>query len=477
MKVAPILNLCLLLAICAAGCAHGPRTARETANPTPLDTYVAKADSNYAFKVISTSPPAPDAAYTSYVIEMTSQHWLSPEQVDRTEWKHWLVVAKPTELQSDTALLFIGGGKNGSEAPEGPDKRTAMLAVETKSVVATLMMVPNQPLTFLNDPKKEARSEDSLIAYAWNQYLMTGEAEWLPRLPMTKSVVRAMDTIQEFLGDEGTEINSFVVAGGSKRGWTTWTTAAVDNRVVGIAPMVIDLLNTVPSFEHHWKVYGFWAPAVGDYQEQGLMDWSGTPEYDAMLKIVEPFSYRERYTMPKLVMNATGDEFFLPDSSQFYYDQFPEPKRLRYVPNSKHSMGDTDAPMSLASFHEALITGTPLPAYAWTFPDANTIRVTTSDKPIAAKLWQATNPDARDFRVDTIGKAWTSSDLADEGNGVFTGRVEKPAAGFSAFMVELTFAGPGEAPHKFTTPVRVVPDIYPHELVRPATPPKGFLSK
>ena len=47
----------------------------------------------------------------------------------------------------------------------------------------------------------------------------------------------------------GVKVDKFVVSGGSKRGWTTWTTAAVDRRVVAIMPAVIDLLNLEKSFD------------------------------------------------------------------------------------------------------------------------------------------------------------------------------------------------------------------------------------
>ena len=60
---------------------------------------------------------------------------------------------------------------------------------------------------------------------------------------MTKAVVRAMDTVEAFMMSEAggkLKVNEFVVAGGSKRGWTTWMTAAVDKRVIAIAPLVID---------------------------------------------------------------------------------------------------------------------------------------------------------------------------------------------------------------------------------------------
>ncbi len=39
------------------------------------------------------------------------------------------------------------------------------------------------------------------------------------------------------------KIEKFMVAGASKRGWTTWTTAAVDKRVIAAIPIVMDMAN------------------------------------------------------------------------------------------------------------------------------------------------------------------------------------------------------------------------------------------
>ena len=70
--------------------------------------------------------------------------------------------------------------------------------------------------------------------------------EWPLRLPMTKAGVKAMDAMQLFLKQlDGTVLNQFVVAGASKRGWTTWTVGAVDPRVALIVPIVMDELNFV----------------------------------------------------------------------------------------------------------------------------------------------------------------------------------------------------------------------------------------
>jgi len=444
------------------------------AEETALDRYVAMPDPTYTYSVART---VDGDGFKVFVIDLTSQTWRSPEEVDRTVWQHWLTLVKPEQLQSNTGLLFIGGGRNGRPAPEGMDESLVKLAMATGSAVAELGQVPNQPLVFAGET--EGRSEDSLIAYTWDKYLRTGDDTWPARLPMTKSAVRAMDTITDVLaGAEGggATVDRFVVAGGSKRGWTTWTTAAVDDRVVAIVPIVIDMLNVVPSFMHHWEVYGFWAPAVGDYVHMGIMDWMGTPEYEALLKIVEPYEYRSRYTMPKLLMNASGDQFFLPDSAQFYYKDLPGETYLRYVPNADHGLGESDALETLMAFYGTVLNGTPRPRFSWSIEKDNSIRVEVLDEPAEVKLWQATNPNARDFRVDTIGKVWTSASLTDQGGGVYIGKVPEPEKGWTAFFVELTYPVGGPVPLKLTTQVHVVPDRVPFRYEAPAETPKGFLS-
>ena len=50
-------------------------------------------------------------------------------------------------------------------------------------------------------------------------------------------------------------------------------------------------------------------------------------------------------TMPKLLLNASGDEFFLPDSSQFYFDALRGETHVRYVPNAAHALEKSDALM------------------------------------------------------------------------------------------------------------------------------------
>jgi PhoPQ-activated pathogenicity-related protein len=461
----------ILLALAALTLGGTVGTAREPASPrTPLDDYIAKPDSSYSWKVVKTSSRP---GMRVFVLEMVSQKWRTAEEVDRPIWRHWMTVACPEKLTSTTGFLLIGGGRNGGDPPDGPAAMVIKIAQATGTVVTELKMVPNQPLIFHNDGQR--RSEDDLIGYTWDQFFKTGDPTWPARNPMAKSAVRAMDTITQLLASEsGGErtVDRFVVAGGSKRGWTTWITAAVDKRVVAIVPIVIDVLNVRESMRHHYEAYGFWAPSIGDYVQHGVTQRMDDPRMVELCRLVDPYSYRKRLTMPKLLVCAAGDQFFLPDSSRFYFDDLVGPKYLRYVPNGDHSLDGTDAIESIIAFYWTVLRGKQLPRFSWAFQGNDTIRVHAVDRPERVTLWQATNPRARDFRLESLGPKYTSRVLADQGEGNYVATVPAPEEGWTAMFVELLYDVGAPTPAKFTTSVRVVPDVLPFagaDLTKPAT--------
>ena len=461
-----------LLIFCAVNLLlAGPRLQYDQ---TALDSYVHEPDDAYEYKILETKP---GEGYTSFIVDLVSQRFLTKKDVNRIKWRHSLIIVKPEVIKHRTGMLIIDGGDNDGKILPGPSDLIVEYARATGSVVAELGMVPNQPLTFAGED--EPRWEDALIAFTWDKYLKTGDERWPARMAMTKSAIAAMDTIQSVISDEDGKkiIEKFVVAGASKRGWTTWTTAAVDDRVEAIVPIVIDLLNLEPSFEHHWRTYGFWAPAIQDYVDMETMEWWRTPELRALFNLVGPFNYRERYQMPKLLVNASGDEFFLPTSSQFYFDQLPGEKYMRYVPNADHSLSGSDALETVLAFYASVLNDIPRPKFSWEFNEDGGITISSETSVEEVKLWSAINPKARDFRKETIGDSWQAISLDTLGSGVYKGTPGVPSDGWKAYFIELSYPTPFGIPLKLTTPVRVLPDTLPFGYEPPKNPKKGFLSK
>ncbi|MBW8041779.1 MAG: PhoPQ-activated pathogenicity [Planctomycetes bacterium] len=424
---------------------------------TALDDYVKAPDASYKYNLAETIE---GKGYTAYVIDMTSQSWRSKKEVDRTLWKHWLTIIKPDKIKSDIGLLWINGGSNNNAAPKKADMMMVNIAIGSGSVVADLRMVPNQPLTFPDGGRP--RYEDAIIAYTFDKCLTTGDETWPLLLPMVKSAVRAMDTVQTYLASDagGVEVKKFVVSGASKRGWTTWLTAAVDKRVTAIAPAVIDVLNMKESMEHHFSAYGFYAPAIHDYEEMKIFGRLLTAKGEAMRKLIDPYEYRDRYTMPKFLISSTGDQFFLPDSAQFYFDDLPGRKYLRYIPNTDHGL-DFSAATSLLLFHKSILANSPMPEFTWKVKGDRILVKPISGKLKEVNLWQASNKKTRDFRVDTIGRVWKSAPLEPRDNGRYVAKVAKPEKGWTAFCVEMVYESRDAVPYKFTTQVHVVPQRLP----------------
>lgn len=428
---------------------------------TALDRYVAKPDPSYGFELVDTID---GIGFTTYIIDMTSQTWRTAEEVDNPIWQHWVQIIVPDTVVSETALLVIDGGSRSATPPTATSVDGLFFAQRTNQIVVSLPTVPNQPLVFADDPGNP-RVEDAIIAYSYDKFLNGGDEEWPALLPMVKSAVRAMDTTQQFLAEETSfQVDDFFVTGASKRGWTTWLTAAVDDRVSGIAPAVIDVLNMEVSMRNHRENYegvteniiGGYARAVRDYTELNVFDRFDTPRGLVLREIVDPFEYRDRYVeIPKFIVNATGDQFFTPDSSLWYFDELPGEKYLWYVPNTDHGLNQEAFELG-ANFVAATEANAVLPNISWAFegPLQNTLRVTSDIAPVDVRLWQATRTDSIDFRTETNAPPYTSSSLSPNAQGDYVGTVSVPTTGGTAYFVELTYII-NNRPQKFSTQLAI----------------------
>ena len=403
--------------------------------------------------------------WTGYHIKMISGEWLDSKKVDQVEWWHYVDIIIPKQTTSSTGIMFIDGGEK-SDDYFRLDAQSIGNAIKTESVIVNVSNIPFQPLNFLSS-EQDSFEEDDLIAFAWNKFLKQGakqkDVEWLPRFPMTRAIVRAMDLAQEIVLQNDIVVKDFVVSGASKRGWTAWTTAAVDSRVKAVVPMVIDMLNLVPSFENHYRSYGEFSPAVQEYVNYNIQDWLGTEEFKVLMSYIEPFSFIDKFTMPKYIINAGSDEFFSTDSWRFYYDKLPGEKIIRYVPNKNHSLDGRYLTEDLVSYFYRVINDIEIPSLSWNLSDNKLIAELDYDGDYDVSVWTAKNDNGRDFRLWEEGELWEETSIGKLANNKYELNVNSNFKGYKATMIEFTIDPESEFPLIISTGPFVFPEKYPFD--------------
>ena len=189
-----------------------------------------------------------------------------------------------------------------------------------------------------------------------------------------------------------------------------------------------------------------------------------SPEAQELQKIVDPINYLDILKMPKYIVSATGDQFFVPDTSQFFFHRLNGENRLRYIPNSDHGMSRTDAFQSVISYYHSFLFNVPRPDFKCENKyesDKGVLTLHSQEKPESVKLWYAVNEKDRNFMVKAIGRVWESTDLRDEGNGKFVATVENPKTGYKAYMIEVKYKSRTLVPLIFTTSTFIVPNKFP----------------
>ena len=392
-----------------------------------LPEYVSKPDASSQWRLISA---ADGPQGTVYNLELTSQTWRG------ITWTHALSIIKPASIvRPNHALLYITGGSNPIgriDADSGEVRVLSQIAQAIGAVVTIIHQVPNQPLY-------NGLSEDALIAYTFDQYMKTRDATWPLLLPMVKSAVKAMDATQAVARENlGIAINHFVVTGGSKRGWTTWLTGAVDPRVRAIAPMVIDVLNMAEQMPHQLEVWGAYSDEIRDYTNLNIQERMLTPLGEKLRSIVDPFSYRNKLTIPKLIVIGTNDPYWPVDAVNLYFNQLRGQKYILYVPNAGHDLGSgREAIAGIVGFFTRVASGTPLPEFSWKVKRDGSkaaLTINAKTKPVEVNLWSAQSP-IRDFRQ----AAWHKTSVAAGPDGNYLTGAQIPQAGYIAFYGELVY--------------------------------------
>jgi PhoPQ-activated pathogenicity-related protein len=355
-------------------------------------------------------------------------------------------------------------------------------------VGAALYQVPNQPIYFPEDPSGKGRTEDAFIAWTWNHYIFhTNDSDWLARLPMTKAAVRAMDTVTDFFKDKQ-NISKFVVSGASKRGWTTWTTGLTDTRAVAIIPIVLDALHLITSLHHMWRAYGGWSYVLKDYYQVNLTKHFDDAAFEWLCQIEDPFYYLpdpERFQMPKLVINAAGDEFLQNDNDMYWWDQMPGPKFRQMCQNAEHSeaTGIPEILENIAAWGNQYFLDKNWPRFNWTIDSTTGYITVMSDptnvnKPLNVTMWHAMSfePELkglRDWRLESGSGFqpvfWRPDALTETfpGSNTWIAKQNTPTKGWMAFFVEMTYPGPtpfynaSKVTHyHLTTQVSIVPKVH-----------------
>lgn len=417
-------------------------TSGSLVGAQPLFDYVNAPDDSFAWEVEAVEPQAFGADLVR--LKMTSQVWQG------ITWSHRVALIVPDNLErTDTAVLFVTGGNPDGMLLQLGGILTSQLGV----VLAVLGDIPNQPLY-------GGLTEDALIAYTFVKWMETQDDTWPLLFPMTKSAVRAMDAVQEYCRQERQhDVTGFVVSGASKRGWTTWLAGAVDPRVIGIAPIVYDNLNLNAQMAQQIAMYGSYSAEIEDYTKYDLQGQLATPTGQRLAEMIDPYTFRAGYEMPKLIICGVNDPYWTLESANLYIGDLPRPTAIIYSPNGGHDLGGVQPVMTrivptLLAFVDHCATRADWPDVAWDWSEGDeglTLTVSSDIPADGVALWTATSPTT-DFRQAT----WSQGQAGGSGTKwVLT--VPRPESGYGAGFADVTYTVGGRTFTLCTTPRMVGP--------------------
>ncbi|KAK2192164.1 hypothetical protein NP493_37g05007 [Ridgeia piscesae] len=401
------------LCIMLCGCVNVRQSfCSATGTTLTLEDYVNRPDPTYTYTEVYRSR---GFNHNAYFLNMTSQKWMDETFSNRPIWWHDMVISVPTKIiDPSVAFIYIGSGSNEPESisPSGREDTAAAL-------------------------RKMSQQMRTVVCHL----------KQIPNQPIVfKAVVRAMDTVTDFTGrlTPALNITRFVIAGLSKH------------------------------LQRHQQSLGGWSFAMYNYYVENITRYLDHPRFELIMDLIDPYSSIRKYTVPTMIVDGTGDQFFLPDASHIFFNELPGPKYFQMMPDHDHSLEPMkDVMNAMIGFTIRVITGYGFPKVSWKLIETATggkIELnSTGETPQHVRTWFAHTDShlRRDFRANFGLKAtesyvdWSKDSVSDQGGGIYVAEFETPTSGWLGFLVEAVYKGPLGNRLTLTSEVYIIPNTFP----------------
>ncbi|KAK2140267.1 hypothetical protein LSH36_1414g00012 [Paralvinella palmiformis] len=483
---------------------------------TELDEYVRSSEDVYGYDVIDIQKVP---GVTIHILNMTSLKWFDgtggvgegastssrqrrfPETDPvASKNENSLVLTEKCHPGKDVMLVapgiaheyayFILCAIPGSDIPRPPYynqtevvQNLTEFSINTGAVSCLLRQIPNQPLYFVDEQNgTRPRIEDEILGYSWRLFIEENitDPTVIALFPMVKAAKQGVDTLIEYttIVNPEIQIKEIMPTGFSKRGWTTWLLGCVDQRVFAMAPTVFDQLNFYEGIQGHFKSLGGWSWAMVPYWSVGIVYYLHHPRTQILASHIDPLEYNERLTMPKHLHGATGDQFFLPDGTHYWFSNITGEMHYTIFENDHHDLGD-HKPALWENLENLFVS-----VKENNDDQTGTIRLTTTSEPDYVKVWYADTTNRtcepndntngtcrRDFRLDrfdlptdTLIYHWEDTPIY-LGDGVYEATYSfRSDFGYRIMHMEAGFPGPNGRLMRVTSETNILPDVFPYPI-------------